>query len=33
MRPIVREKEKLKVKFGSKINVTLVEGYAFPDHL
>ena len=33
VRPIVRGKEKSKVEFGSKINVSLVEGYAFLDHL
>ena len=33
VRPIVRGKEKSKVEFGSKINVSLVEGYAFLDYL
>jgi len=33
VRPIVRGKEKAKVEFGSKINVSLVDGYAFLDHL
>jgi len=33
VRPIVRGKEKSKVEFGSKINVSLVDGYAFLDHL
>ena len=33
VRPIVRGKEKSKVEFVSKINVSLVEGYAFLDHL
>jgi IS5 family transposase len=33
VRPIVRGKEKSKVEFGSKINVSLVEGYVFLDHL
>jgi hypothetical protein len=33
VRPIVRGKEKSKVEFRSKINVSLVEGYAFLDHL
>jgi hypothetical protein len=33
VRPIVRGKEKSKVEFGSKINLSLVEGYAFLDHL
>ncbi len=31
--PIVRGKEKSKVEFGSKIKVSLVDGYAFLDHL
>jgi IS5 family transposase len=33
VRPIVRGKEKSMVEFGSKINVSLVEGYVFLDHL
>jgi transposase, IS5 family len=33
VRPIVRGKEKAKVEFGSKINVSLVDGFAFLDHL
>jgi IS5 family transposase len=33
VRPIVRGKEKAKAEFGSKINVSLVEGYSFLDHL
>ena len=33
VRPIVRGKKKAKVEFGSKINVSLVDGYAFLDHL
>ena len=33
VRPIVRGKEKSNVEFGSKINVSLVDGYAFLDHL
>jgi hypothetical protein len=33
VRPIVRGKEKSKVEFGSTINVSLVEGYVFLDHL
>ena len=33
VRPIVRGKEKSKVEFGSKINVSLVNGYGFVDHL
>ena len=33
VRPIVRGKEKSTVEFGSKINLSLVEGYAFLDHL
>ena len=33
VRPIVRGKEKAKVEFGSKINVSLVNGYGFVDHL
>ena len=33
VRPIVRGKEKAKVEFGSKINVSLVDGYSFLDHL
>jgi hypothetical protein len=33
VRPIVRGKEKVKVEFGSKINVSLVDGYSFLDHL
>ncbi len=33
VRPIMRGKEKAKVEFGSKINVSLVDGYAFLDHL
>ena len=33
VRPIVRGTEKSKVEFGSKINVSLVDGYAFLDHL
>ncbi len=32
VRPIVRGKEKAKVEFGSKINVSLVNGYGFVDH-
>jgi hypothetical protein len=32
MRSFVRGKEKSKVEFGSKINVSLVEGYVFLDH-
>ena len=31
--PIIRGKEKAKVEFGSKINVSLVDGYAFLDPL
>ncbi len=33
VRPIVRGKEKAKVEFGSNINVSLVNGYGFVDHL
>jgi IS5 family transposase len=33
VRPIVSGKEKAKVEFGSKINVNIVDGYAFLDHL
>ena len=33
VRPIVRGKEKSSVEFGSKINVSLVDGYSFLDHL
>jgi hypothetical protein len=33
VRPIVRGKEKAKVEFGSKINVSLVNGYKFVDQL
>jgi len=33
VRPIDRGKEKSKVEFGLKINVSLVEGYSFLDHL
>ena len=33
VRPIVHGKEKAKVEFGSKINVSLVNGYGFVDHL
>jgi IS5 family transposase len=33
VRSIVRGKEKAKVEFGSKINLSLVDGYAFLDHL
>lgn len=32
VRPIVRGKEKSKVEFGSKINVSLINGYSFIDH-
>lgn len=32
VRPIVRGKEKAKVEFGSKINVSLINGYSFIDH-
>jgi hypothetical protein len=32
IRPIVRGKEKAKVEFGYKINVSLVNGYVFLDH-
>jgi len=32
VRPIVRGKEKAKVEFGSKMNVSLVDGYSFLDH-
>ncbi len=32
VRPIVRGKENAKVEFGSKIQVSLVEGYTFIDH-
>ena len=33
VRPIVRGKEKAKVEFGSKLNLSLVDGYSFIDHL
>ncbi len=33
VKPIVWGKEMAKVEFGSKINVSLVDGYAFLDHL
>lgn len=33
VRPIVRGKAKAKVEFGSKIQLSLVKGYAFLDHL
>jgi len=33
IRPIVRGKVKAKVEFGSKIQLSLVKGYAFLDHL
>ena len=33
VRPIVRGKEKSNVEFGTKINVSLVDGYSFLDHL
>jgi len=33
VRPIVRGKENAKVEFGSKINLSLVDGYSFLDHL
>ena len=33
VRPIVRGKEKAKVEFGSKINLSLVNGFSFLDHL
>ena len=33
LRPIVRGKEKAKVEFGSKINVSRVDGYSFLDNL
>ncbi len=33
VRPIVRGKVKAKVEFGSKIQLSLVKGYAFLDHL
>jgi hypothetical protein len=33
VRLIVRGKEKAKEDFGSKINVSLVNGYGFVDHL
>ncbi len=33
VRPIVRGKEKSKVEFGPKINVSFVDGYALLDHL
>ncbi len=33
VRPIVRGKKKSKVDFGSKISLSLVDGYAFLDHL
>ncbi len=33
VRPIVRGKEKAKLEFGSKINVSLVDGYIILDHL
>ena len=32
VRPIVRGKEKAKVEFGAKINVSLINGYSFLDH-
>jgi transposase, IS5 family len=33
VRPIVRGKEKAKVEFGSKLQVSLVKGFTFIDHL
>ncbi|MCU0360745.1 MAG: IS5 family transposase [Bacteroidia bacterium] len=33
VRPIVRGKEKAKVEFGAKVNVSLVNGFSFIDHL
>lgn len=33
VRPIVRGKEKAKVEFGAKINLSLINGYSFLDHL
>ena len=33
VRPIVRGKEKAKVEFGAKLNLSLVDGYSFIDHL
>lgn len=33
VRPIVRGKEKAKVEFGAKINISLVNGFSFLDHL
>ena len=33
VRPIVRGKEKAKTEFGSKLHLSLVNGYAFMDHL
>ena len=32
VRTIVRGKEKAKVEFGYKINVSLINGYSFIDH-
>lgn len=32
VRPIVRGKEKARVEFGAKINISLVKGYSFIDH-
>ena len=33
VRPIVRGKVKAKVEFGAKINLSLIDGYSFLDHL
>jgi IS5 family transposase len=33
VRPIVRGKSNAKVEFGAKINVSLIDGYSFLDHL
>ena len=33
VRPMVRSKEKAKVEFGAKLNLSLVDGYSFIDHL
>lgn len=33
VRPMVRGKEKAKVEFGAKLNLSLVDGYSFIDHL
>lgn len=33
VRPIVRGKEKAKVEFGSKLQVSVVKGFTFIDHL